>query len=156
MKETDIAWLAGLLEGEGWFTYANGAPRIGVGMADRDVIDRAANLMYTKVFEKRSFRGHRTQWTTTLYGVPALNLMRSLLPHMCKRRAAKIKEILEKTEDKINYKGKLSHGTILRAEHLPLLVYLHKDKEISVLELARISGLSRTTIARALVWETAH
>ena len=43
----DIAWLAGLLDGEGSFSViANGsAPGIKLGMKDKDIVERAALLM---------------------------------------------------------------------------------------------------------------
>lgn len=52
MTEIETAWLAGLLEGEGYFGTINSwvsgrcyrYPRIGVNMTDRDVIDRVATL----------------------------------------------------------------------------------------------------------------
>ena len=52
MKETDLTWLAGLLEGEGSFLKAPpsdpNCPRISLEMTDKDVVERAALLMQGK------------------------------------------------------------------------------------------------------------
>ncbi len=37
MTDLDIAWLAGLLEGEGSFWF-NGSPRVKVAMTDQDIM----------------------------------------------------------------------------------------------------------------------
>ena len=43
--EVDVAWLAGLIEGEGWLSvHKNVYIRVGIQMTDRDVIDRVAKL----------------------------------------------------------------------------------------------------------------
>ena len=49
MRSTlDLAWLGGLLEGEGSFMLRNGSPVIALQTTDRDVLHRAASLMDTK------------------------------------------------------------------------------------------------------------
>jgi hypothetical protein len=45
MKKTDIAWLAGLFEGERCISIErNGGTRLTIGMCDRDIIDRVDDL----------------------------------------------------------------------------------------------------------------
>ena len=44
MNSLDWAWVAGLLEGEGCFSFAsNGYPRITLQMTDEDIVSRFAN-----------------------------------------------------------------------------------------------------------------
>ncbi len=45
MSLKDLAWLGGLLEGEGCFMIPKGSPRIALAMSDKDVVQRAARLM---------------------------------------------------------------------------------------------------------------
>ena len=54
----EIAWLAGIIEGEGWFGFGWAynlarrhiySPRIDVQMIDRDVIEKIANICNVKV-----------------------------------------------------------------------------------------------------------
>lgn len=99
MSEADLAWLAGLLEGEAWFGLNNqGTPsaRLVLIMCDRDVVERAAHLMDTHVRGPfRATRSTRDLWEAKLSGEKALQLMQLLLPHMGERRQAKIAEILD-------------------------------------------------------------
>jgi hypothetical protein len=101
MTETELAWLAGLLEGEGTFTinYVKGKsdqPCIEVKMVDLDVIERACALMgRVSVYARKPDQtGHQIQYRVRLRGKRAAHLMRQLLPHMGKRRQARIREIL--------------------------------------------------------------
>jgi hypothetical protein len=43
--EWQVAWLAGLMEGEGSFWSQDGTPHLSLGMNDQDVVGRAADLM---------------------------------------------------------------------------------------------------------------
>ena len=44
MNSVDWAWVAGLLEGEGCFSFnSNGYPRITLQMTDEDIVSRIAN-----------------------------------------------------------------------------------------------------------------
>jgi hypothetical protein len=47
MTESDLAWLAGLLEGEGCFHFTRTAYVV-ISMTDEDIIERAASLMNSK------------------------------------------------------------------------------------------------------------
>lgn len=95
MEERDIIWLAGLLEGEGTFDlHKNKYPRIRVGMADRDVVGRAATLMGSSIRMSISTEGHKAMFHAELSGERAAAIMRQLIPHMGTRRSSKIGEIL--------------------------------------------------------------
>lgn len=104
MSEADIAWLAGLLEGEGSFFMAGDDvyqyPTIVVSMTDLDVIERVARLfgvsVYPQKLDKRYPNGKRAYRTQTT-GHKAARLMELLLPWMGDRRAAKIKELLNQS-----------------------------------------------------------
>ena len=96
MTETEAAWLAGLLEGEGCFTLATPTCiRVYVKMTDKDVVERAAALM-----ECRSVRPVKTKdgwsdaWETAISGKRARPIMERVLPYMGHRRSARIKELL--------------------------------------------------------------
>jgi hypothetical protein len=95
MHPTDLAWLAGLLEGEGTFLKPfPSAPRlvtVRVSMTDRDVVARAASLMGVGI---ASFRPknpkHRPVWIATAKGTRARELMVMLKPLMGERRQSQI------------------------------------------------------------------
>jgi hypothetical protein len=99
LSETDVAWLAGLLEGEGYFGMIRSRvggkvyryPRVGVTMTDRDVIDRVAAMFDTKVYAvKPGPQSNLESYRFTLVGTRAAELMVALRPWMGGRRQAKI------------------------------------------------------------------
>lgn len=105
MTVSDITWLAGILEGEGHFGVdtrreAN-YPTIGLNMADRDVVERAAQLMReigdspSQVTLKKARHDWKPQWRISLYGIAAELVMLAILPYMGERRSARICEVLE-------------------------------------------------------------
>lgn len=99
MRESDLIWLAGLLEGEGTFDlHKQKYPRIRVGMADRDVVGRAATLMGSSIRMSISTVGNKAMFHAELSGAKAAEIMWLLLPHMGTRRSAKIGEILGRYE----------------------------------------------------------
>jgi hypothetical protein len=103
MNGDTLAWLAGLLEGEGYFgmikNHVGGKvyryPRIGVSMTDKDVIDRVGALWGVKTFILQpAISGRKTQYRVTVSGGSAATWMRDLLPWMGARRSRRITEIL--------------------------------------------------------------
>lgn len=103
LNEVDVAWLSGLLEGEGYFglvpnkskgkTYRYA--RVGVSMTDRDVVERAAGLMGARVVRLKPATPTRlTPFRVNLQGQRAVALMRLLRPHLGERRRQQIDRIL--------------------------------------------------------------
>lgn len=98
MTDLELAWLAGLLEGEGCFSYRKdrNIPTVEVKMCDLNVINRVAMLIGRKVTPIPPARdGYQPQYRARIQGEPARELMRELLPHMGQRRTARIKELLD-------------------------------------------------------------
>ena len=99
----DLAWLAGLLEGEGYFgTVSNHVggrryryARVGVAMTDRDVIERVARLWQASVsVVKPSGVSKKMAYRTHLFGQRAVKMMQMLKPLMGTRRQQRIAEVL--------------------------------------------------------------
>lgn len=105
MTEAEIAWLAGLLEGEGTFTWKKQKryqyPMVKVGSTDRDIIDRVREMWGGPVpeFHRRRRAHWKDQWIVARVGQPAVVVMQQVLPYMGERRAAKIQEILSRWEE---------------------------------------------------------
>jgi hypothetical protein len=102
-RDIELAWLAGLLEGEGYFgmikSHVGGKmyryPRVGVTMTDRDVIERVAAMFGQKVTTVRPGpRSRLMQYRFTLTGARAAQLMVDLRPMLGARRQARIDEVL--------------------------------------------------------------
>src|ERR1700745_1969177 len=102
INEIDLAWLAGLLEGEGSFMMNRNIkfgklyyyPKVVVGMTDEDIIQRAASIFGTSVYMLPKIDNRKQAWRAQLGGAKAAVLMQLLLPQMGIRRSKKIQEIL--------------------------------------------------------------
>lgn len=106
MELVDVAWLAGLLEGEGTFTVNQGGgsltlPRIDMLSTDRDIVQRAASLLHTKAngpYAARPFgaiRATKPRYQLRLTkSSEAAGWMMTVYSFMGDRRKAKIREIL--------------------------------------------------------------
>lgn len=98
-KETDLAWAAGLVEGEGCFTlHSKKHPYFLLDMCDKDVVEK-----FHAIFPFGNLRGpyfsknptHKPRWRYDAFGPKCLHLMLYLGPYLCSRRRAKINELLE-------------------------------------------------------------
>jgi hypothetical protein len=90
-----LAWLAGLMEGEGSFSRATPAmprrPRLSIGMTDCDVIERVCELWGTRLYTHiPKVERYKQVYRTELVGGSAVALMMLLRPHMSARRQAQI------------------------------------------------------------------
>lgn len=107
MRTSDICWLAGLLEGEGWFQVPSGSGiKVGLQSSDRDVIERAAALLGTTVLGPYSSSGqnlksaalrnepYKERWSTVACGRVAAGWMMTLYPQLSQRRKEKIRTAL--------------------------------------------------------------
>jgi hypothetical protein len=121
----DSAWLAGLLEGEGYFAVQKPAPsstkgtrvklRVALSMTDEDVVIRAMQIMPGAAFDIHNSENcpssannkapRKDQFRARWSGMAAQNLMRRILPYMGERRKAKIEECL-RTPDLSHQGGK--------------------------------------------------
>ena len=108
---SDIHYIAGLLEGEGWFTGQQSATglsvRLGLRMTDRDVVERAYHLLFERPDPWPVRKDHvgvrkyispnphwQPQWNFQICGPRAIQWMMTIYPLMGQRRKAKIKEII--------------------------------------------------------------
>lgn len=100
-----MAWLAGLLEGEGYFGMITNRvggkayryPRVGVTMTDEDVVAKVAALFRLKCY-KIAPNGHPTskkmQYRAIITGWAAAEWMRRLYPLLGSRRQGQIAQVL--------------------------------------------------------------
>ncbi|MGF0319389.1 hypothetical protein [Nocardia fluminea] len=96
----EIAWLAGLLEGEGSFLMIRSSkvyryPQIVVNMTDRDVIVRVAGLFGGSVYDiPRYVEGRKLSYRAQITGSGAAQWMMDLYPWLGERRRSRIDEVL--------------------------------------------------------------
>lgn len=101
LREVDIAWLAGLFEGEGCMeTGKNGLTRLSIVMTDRDVLDRVQALVPCNgITARRNSSGnphHKIQYQWRLSGHARVKeILTLLLPWFGDRRTARAREVLD-------------------------------------------------------------
>lgn len=110
MDEVQIAWLAGLLEGEGSFSV--GPPskptqsRIQLSTTDEDVIARVStmfNVRYHQVTHRTNtnVRSTKPMFVLQVRGSTAVIWMRRLLPYMGIRRTQQIEKAIKAYTPKV-------------------------------------------------------
>lgn len=101
--DSRVAWLAGLLDGEGSFLTARfdnyKYPQVQMTMCDRDVLDRAMTLMpgsriYLVTDKRAAQRGWSDSWMVRANGAAAATVMRAVLQWMGSRRTHAINRSL--------------------------------------------------------------
>lgn len=101
--ETEIAWAAGLFEGEGCFNaFKRKSGKWGVqvrlGMTDREPVERFARIVGAgAVHDGRQAQKHENwkplhEWYVQS-GPEVARVIDMLMPHLCKRRAGKAQEV---------------------------------------------------------------
>lgn len=113
-KQSDLYWVAGLLEGEGSFLLATTKqrghtyfhPRIDLTMTDEDVVARASAVLggtyrrvrYADILRADGYN-RKPCWKCSIYSGNALKWMKRLMPLMGERRRAKIKDLIKKRNE---------------------------------------------------------
>src|SRR5437763_10867243 len=100
MTTPELCWVAGLLEGEGYFGDYGGTGRnvrVVVAMNDLDVVERLRLLIHPagRIWLRRPRRPtHSVSYTVGLPTRKAVGLMMTLYPLLGERRRRRIREIL--------------------------------------------------------------
>lgn len=151
LTEAQIAWLAGLLEGEGCFHFCRG-PYVKLSMTDKDIVERAAELMNGHCQKvKRCQPGCKPVFLVEVCSVRAIYVMNLVFPHMGKRRAEKIKEVLAATAARrgIAYGERCGDSKLTdaqAAEICNLYVKQARGKGLNGVDLGKRFGVSHNAI----------
>lgn len=97
----DIAWFAGIMEGEGTFTKTRGnrdhaaSPSMQLCMTDEDVVARAAKLLNCHYIQSAPRQPNRKLIYRFQIGGPhAIGWMQTIYPLMGIRRKARIRDVI--------------------------------------------------------------
>jgi LAGLIDADG-like domain len=126
---SEIAWAAGLFEGEGTMYIANDRwrqPTVSVTSTDLDVLEKFASIMGVGKVYKRQDNRKETYKTAYKWSVQSRNdvvqVLELLMPFLCSRRKAKAEELLARAYEMVD-KGSL------KRERRELLVQLGLKRE---------------------------
>lgn len=100
---TNIAWLAGLYEGEGSLSrkISGGSPwQLVIQMTDKDVLDRIENIVgFGKVYMRKKQENQPTYRQAYVYNINRREYIQAFIamiwPYLGERRKAKAKEYLD-------------------------------------------------------------
>lgn len=149
IKDTDIAWAAGLFEGEGTFGFSNGvAKRVVIQMTDLDILTRMQDLFGGSVAPVKKRQEHwKDCWIWTLGPEPAYTFTKQILPFLGERRSARALEWLEDRDRQLNA---LSEKKSQVSETRDKVKELYATGNYTQQKLADMFGVDRTYVAHIL------
>jgi hypothetical protein len=118
MRNVDIAWIAGLVEGEGCISWNKGSdgygtPQIQIAMTDQDVVAMAARILDSNVrgpYDKGP--GNKPSFATSIGGQKAAAWLMTLFTFFGERRRSKAKEVLAQWRSLGPTRGKYSRKCV--------------------------------------------
>lgn len=125
-RSTDIAWAAGLFEGEGCTFVGktnNRQPRVSIEMTDEDVVRRFAHIVGRGNVRAYDRGLNKATWQWSVQSGDDVRVVLGMLwPYFGDRRRAKATEVLERAATIGDGTGFCKHGHDLS---LPEHLYLH-------------------------------
>lgn len=101
VHENEWYWLAGLIEGEGWFSRPPSSEprrfRVNIAMRDRDVLLRAGQMVSISYLylDKKKDENRSDLYQLTIRGKNAIRTMMTIFPVMGERRQQQIQKMLD-------------------------------------------------------------
>ncbi len=98
LTQTEIAWLAGIYEGEGSCAITDGrAIRVEVVMTDKDVVEQIQFLTGLGSVSSLAPRGenHKPAFRWSIGSINAVEFLTAILPWLGERRASRAKDAIE-------------------------------------------------------------
>lgn len=155
MNDINLGWLAGILEGEGSFTWGSkkernvyGVPCVKVGSTDLDIIERIQSLLGGNIrIDKRTKDWYKDQYRLQWQGERAVEIMKLVSPHMGKRRGYTISgHIKHWSERPWLLEGSKNRHAKLNAEQVREIRERHDSKGESLRSLAIDYGVTKGNI----------
>lgn len=102
-NEIDIAWAAGLFEGEGCFVFTYGKPKSAqIQMTDLDVLEKIHRLFGGTLNSSGKRQEHWKEcWRWSVFSNDAKSFIEKILPYMMERRRGRAEEWLAKYNERI-------------------------------------------------------
>jgi hypothetical protein len=95
LRERGVAWLGGIVEGDGAWRNNCGRLSLKISMTDRDVVESAARILGRPVRKTPGANARcKPVFTVSAYGPTALDASSALLPYMGERNTLRIERIV--------------------------------------------------------------
>lgn len=147
MKENDISWVAGLIEGEGSFIVRKYGIVMQCQMTDLDVLQRLQSICggsISNMFKRESH--HKDSWLWQLSANKAYNLAKLIFPLMLNRRQGQAKTMMDSWESSLQKRNIIKNERNNRNEK----IYKLRNNGLTYREISKIVGLERSTVSRIL------
>lgn len=137
----DIAWLAGLLEGEGNVAINGRSLTIRVKMTDHDVVLRAATILGGPMYTDPVIRSGKTKptWTAQVKGALAAGWAMTLYPWFGQRRREQVRRAIAHWRTQ-------GHGVISTGLEDSIRMYRHAG--YCQTDIMKLLGVSKSTVYR--------
>lgn len=156
ITQVQISWIAGILEGEGYFTFTKDSAMIRLSMTDVDIVTRIRDIIapgrsiginYSKKFTKKGIL-EKPMYYFSVCGSQAIQWMMTIYPLMGIRRQQKIREILViwKNRSITNPKHVYGHNNREFGEFLQSLDKIERD----LAQILKRAGKSQIEIIACL------
>ena len=94
LKEINWAWIAGILEGEGCFSFTNSWPIIQIQMTDKDVMEKLSNYLDTSLGKPRELKSGKICYQIPLRKTEKIKFITDkIYEYMGERRKKSIDEL---------------------------------------------------------------
>jgi transposase len=139
ITDMEIAWLAGLVEGDGNIAFNGRSITIRIKMTDHDVVFRAANLLCGKVRPAKAHLGHRPQWLTQVKGETAAAWAMTLYTWLGIRRRKQVRDALVQWKRQLN--GVIGRSVIDA-------IVAHRAAGLCQTDIMALMNVSKSTVYR--------
>lgn len=141
-----IYWLAGLLDGEGWFGFQS-TPHINISQVDLDIVEKAKSIFGNcppiKTYHSNNPK-HKTKYVLTVNGKLAISWMMTVYPLMSVRRKSQIRNVIIQWKQMTGHLGpgaEISRNNLKNAvqskRNITLIKALANHRNISFEEAAK-------------------
>jgi hypothetical protein len=139
-----IAWIAGILEGEGSFIVKahGGGIVVCCTMTDLDVLERIQEFAGGTIYERKKQKEHHKQsWVWRVNGKKAYYITKQVLPYLLARRREKARKMMRVHENSHYIKSKDNQIEIKR---------LRREEHLSHKAIAEKFGFHRSYVSHVL------
>jgi hypothetical protein len=135
----DVAWLAGLVEGDGNIAVNGRSLTIRIKMTDHDIVLRAAGLLEGRVYPVPVPDGRRPQWLTQVKGSLAAGWAMTLYAWLGIRRRQQVRDGLAHWR---------SQGNGVIGPALADAIVSYRASRVSQADIMRLLRVSKSTVYR--------
>lgn len=153
MKDVDVAWFAGFLEGEGSFVKRtdNNGILISVSSTDLDVLRKVEKIFGGSIYEAKR-KNKPKHWKDAWYwktnsSKDCARILKQIMPYMGQRRRGKIQECLLIHERSIQKQEEKAVSVLKKRSKI---LMLNQKTQMTHREIAEEVGVDRTYVTHVV------